>query len=90
MPVPVAKMFGPKYGVRVYSIVVLGALLSSMFDMACIVALYDTIGIKPIFELSGSFAAIALMVCLCFDEKLDVEKMEKKGLLDWEPAKAYL
>ena len=86
-PVPVSKMFGPKYGVRVYSLVAFGGLLSSTFDTACIVVLYDTIGIKPIFELSGSLAAIALIVCLCFDEKLDVEKMDKKGLLDWEPAK---
>ena len=45
-PVPVAKVFGPLYGVRVYSIVLLGSLISSIFDTACIVALYDSWGIK--------------------------------------------
>lgn len=80
-PAPAIKTFGPKYGPQVYTLILLGAPASSIVDMINIKVLYDIIGEVPILAIGGFVSIIALICLLFFKERLDIEKLQKKGLI---------
>lgn len=82
-PTPVAKTFGPKYGPQIYTIVVLFSTMSGGFTTAAVKILYDKIGPDGLFYVGTGFAVLSLILNLTFNERLDIEEMDKKGLIVW-------
>jgi hypothetical protein len=44
---------------------------------------------QPQFYIGGGAGLLAVVILFFFDEKLDMERMEKKGLIVWEDDKKY-
>lgn len=82
-PTPCAKTFGPKYGAQVYAMVVFGACFTSLSNYIIVKVLKDLIGFEGIFGIGSGFTMIAVLICLIFSEKLDIKRMESKGLITW-------
>ena len=82
-PASVVKTFGLKYGPQVYTLILLGSPASSIIDTIFIKVLYEQIGAFPILCFGSGISIAALIVCLFFKESLDIENMDKKGLIEW-------
>ena len=86
-PAAVVKTFGLKYGPQVYTLVLLGSPASSVVDTINIKVLYEEVGELPILCFGAVMSVLAFLVCLWFNEKLDIENMDGKGLIEWENPK---
>ena len=88
-PTPVGKTFGDKYGVQVYSYVMLSSPLKSIISMFGIDYLEQKIGVQELLYTGTASSFMALIICLCFNEKLDIQRMERRSLLVWANRRAF-
>ena len=82
-PASVVKTFGLKYGPQIYTIIILGSPGSMIINTFIMKVLYKYIGEFPILCFGSGVSIAGLIVCLYFDESLDIEDMDKKGLIEW-------
>jgi MFS transporter, OFA family, oxalate/formate antiporter len=82
-PTPAVKTFGPKYGAQVYSMMVFGACFTSLTNYIIIKVLKHLIGFDGIFGIGSVFTVVAIILISCFDERLDVERLDKLGHIEY-------
>ena len=81
-PAPVSQTFGPKYGTQVYALVLANTSITSAINCVFIKVLFDRIGNQNIFYIGTALSVLAILINLTFDEKLDVERLRKKGRIE--------
>ena len=69
-----------------YTIIIMGSLLSSLFDTIFVVIGFDKIGVTWLYNIGAIASFISLIITLCFKEELDVDNLDRRGLLEWTPA----
>jgi len=82
-PTPAAKTFGPKYGAQVYAMVVFGACFTSLSNYIIVKVLKDKIEFTGIFGIGSGSTVLAILLMCFFNEKLDVERLDKMGHIEW-------
>lgn len=80
-PAPSAQTFGPKYGPQVYTFIMLAAAACSIFNFLMVQNI-ESIQIQ--FYIGGFCAAMVMVINYFFEEELDLERLESKGLIVWE------
>lgn len=83
-PTPVASTFGPLYGAQVFTMVLFSSMVKSTISMIGIKFLEEAVGVPNLLSSGTVCAVIALIICLFFKEKLDVERLHKRNLLTWK------
>lgn len=82
-PVPVSKTFGPRFGTAVYAMVLIGSPLSALLITFQNHIVAEAVGMQGMFACSAIFSGIAIVVAFFFNEKLDIERLHKKQLLEF-------
>lgn len=82
-PAPISKSFGPKFGAQVYTLALLGGLVSSLIITIMMQFLAKPLGIQGLFNIGASFALITIIQVVNFDERIDIERLDEKGLIVW-------
>jgi hypothetical protein len=82
-PAPAIKTFGIYYGPQIYSLILIAGPLVSVFNLFVIKVVYEIIGIdEEIILVGGSVCSlIAIIINFSFNEKIDFENMNNRGLL---------
>ena len=63
-------------------------MMKAIISMFAVKFLEELVGVPTLLLFGTVCAIIAFVICLFFNEKLDVEKMHKRNLLVWNrPAK---
>ena len=85
-PTPAAQTFGPRYGAQVYSIILVAGLVAAIANALHNKILYGMMGLEAsyLFNIGGVYSVIGIIINNFFSEKLDIEKMEKKGKIQWK------
>lgn len=80
-PAPVSKTFGDKYGAQVYALILIAGPLGTVVNTFIVTYFYDALGDQNVFFI-GTIASLgALMINFQFDEKLDTDRLKRKGEL---------
>lgn len=74
-PTPVAKTFGPQYGIQVYSMILVASPIQSIITTTQVKLLYEWLGIQSLIYMGTIGCIMAMVVCFFFDERLDFENM---------------
>ena len=82
-PSPCYNAFGQKNGARVYSSILFGSFFASGFSVLCVQFFYEILGVKIIFYIGAFGAIIALIIVMFHQERLDIERLDKRGLIIW-------
>lgn len=82
-PTPISKSFGPKFGAQVYTLALLGGLCSSLIITVMMQFLAKPLGVRGLFNIGASFALITIVQVVNFDERIDIERLDAKGLIIW-------
>lgn len=77
------KTFGPKYGAQVYSWVLMGNLLEATYATLQVQFLFKPLGPENIFHICTGISVLCLINIFLFRERLDIERLDKKGLIEW-------
>jgi hypothetical protein len=82
-PAPVIKTFGIYYGPQIYSLILISGPIVSVFGLFVIKVVYEILGINEGIILAGGSVCslIAIFINCTFNEKIDLENMNKRGLL---------
>mmetsp|Transcript_15729 Transcript_15729/g.24173 ORF Transcript_15729/g.24173 Transcript_15729/m.24173 type:complete len:130 (-) Transcript_15729:30-419(-) len=86
-PTPAYKTFGQDKAPQIYSLILLGSFFSSASDNVLIKVVYPYIGALNIFFIGAGASIVSLFILLFFNERLDIERMDAKGLIVWGPPK---
>ena len=84
-PAPASKTFGSNNGVRVYALILYSSVLASGLDTLLVKLLYDSIHLQGLIWIGAAFNILILIVNFTFNERLDIEKLDEKGLIVWGP-----
>jgi hypothetical protein len=82
-PTPVYNTFGSEKAPAIYSIILLGAFFSTVTSNLMIDFLYEKIEAENTFIVGGVFALWAMVILCGFDERLDVEQLDRKEHIEW-------
>ena len=82
-PTAVYNTFGTEKAPQIYSIILFSSFFASLTDTIIINLLYPLIGAQYTFVIGGVASFIGLFLCYVFEERLDIEKMDSKGLVVW-------
>ena len=63
--------------------VVFGACFTSLSNFFIVKYLKDAIDFEGIFAIGSAFTGVAIFLIVCFNEKLDVERLERLGHIEW-------
>mmetsp|Transcript_11175 Transcript_11175/g.18783 ORF Transcript_11175/g.18783 Transcript_11175/m.18783 type:complete len:146 (+) Transcript_11175:1116-1553(+) len=86
-PTPAYKTFGTEKAPQIYSIILLSSFSASTTDTILMEYLYPKIGAGMLFRYAGLTSVLALVICYFFDERLDIERLDRRGLILWGPQK---
>ena len=83
-PTSVYKTFGSKFGLQVYSLVMLFWMMTAIFEAFFIYVIFrslDKYGNLTVYIICSAFGLIGLIINHKFTEKLDYSSLESKGKL---------
>ena len=83
-PTPTYNTFGEDKAPQIYSIILLGSFFSSLTDNILIKFVYDYVGAEHLFFIGGAASVVAWLILYFFNERLDIERLDKKGLIIWK------
>lgn len=89
-PTPISKSFGAKFGAQVYTLAMLGGLISSIIITLMMQFLAQPLGIRGLFNIGATFALITIVQVVNFDERIDIERLDAKGLIVWGDRKSVV
>ena len=63
----------------------LAGACSDTINTIAIRVFYSLVGEENILYFGAATSLIAIVICLIFfDEKLDIQRLEKRGMVEWE------
>lgn len=83
LPTPIVKTYGPRYGSQVFTFAMAGGIFSSLISTLMMQFLYKPLGLQGLFQVVAGFAAMSFLQMVYFDEKIDIERLDAKGLIVW-------
>lgn len=84
-PTPCSLTFGEERGSQVYTIVITFSTIAGFFTTLMIVTSYEMLGSQILYNIAAGFFVVAGMLNMCFSERLDIERLDAKGLIKWGP-----
>lgn len=85
-PTPILKSFGPKYGPQVYTLTMLGGIVASLLVTLLVQFCSKPLGLRGLFNVGAAFALFTIYLITQFDERVDIERLDAKGLIVWGAA----
>eukprot|EP00356_Strombidium_inclinatum_P001291 CAMPEP_0170510688 /NCGR_PEP_ID=MMETSP0208-20121228/65902_1 /TAXON_ID=197538 /ORGANISM="Strombidium inclinatum, Strain S3" /LENGTH=105 /DNA_ID=CAMNT_0010794173 /DNA_START=1149 /DNA_END=1462 /DNA_ORIENTATION=+ len=82
-PTPAYKTFGSKKAPQIYSLVLLCSFFASLTDTILMRVVYESIGAENIFYIGAVASVVGMLIGIFFEERLDIENMDKRGLVVW-------
>lgn len=86
-PAPAVKTFGGDTGVRIYALILYSSVLCSVFVTLLVKFLYDVIGLHGLIWIGFGFTIVCVFINIIFNERLDIERLDLKGLVEWGSVK---
>ena len=66
-----------------YTLALLGGLVNNLIVTFEMQFLAKPLGIRGLFYISAVFIIATIYLVLNFDERIDIERLDKKGLIVW-------
>lgn len=82
-PAPATNTFGDDNGVRIYALILYSSVIASGFDTLLVNLLYDKIHLQGLIWIGTGFNIAIILVNFMFRERLDIERLDAKGLIKW-------
>lgn len=79
IPTCAAKVFGTKYGPLLYTIIVTGSALGSIFNILFAKVFIPKFGMLTVFIIGAVGNILAMVVAILFDENEKAKKHKRKG-----------
>lgn len=82
-PAPATNTFGGANGVRIYALILYSSVIASGFDTLLVNLLYEKIHLQGLIWIGTGFNVLILFVNFAFRERLDIERLDARGLIKW-------